>query len=167
MFIPLSACFTRASMPFFLGDWGSFLYIGARVCVRACVCPHNKARSLIFNATESTTSTQSEPCRGSVLSNTDLLTAPAGDDITQYAYGSKHDPPPQFEHSKGQIISRGFSLTEESTSPPPPCSHASPSKCVSLKCYTFIFRRVYINIYIGFQYISTQRGNRGITAWEK
>lgn len=32
-----------------------------RVCICECVFPHNKARSLIFNAAETTTSTQSEP----------------------------------------------------------------------------------------------------------
>lgn len=51
-----------------IDDWRSFLC----VCVYMSVFPHNKACSLIFNAAETTTSTQSEPGKACFPAQTNL-----------------------------------------------------------------------------------------------
>lgn len=43
-----------------------------RVCIYECVFPHNKACSLIFNAAETTTGTQSEPREACFPAQTNL-----------------------------------------------------------------------------------------------
>lgn len=87
---------TRAKME----DWRSFLYVRiyARKC--ACVFHHNKARSLIFNAAETTTSTQSEPGEACLPTQTFLPCQQETKSGATVWNGSKHGPehPRRLKH---------------------------------------------------------------------
>lgn len=117
----------------------------ARVCVCQCVLPHNEARSSIFNAAETTVSTQSEPGEACLPPQTSLpcqQEAELGDTVWE---GRKHGLTPQDTETTNNI--QGISFNTGATSPlhadvlelnltlsPYDISH-SPSVALSEKCH--------------------------------
>lgn len=84
-------------------------------CVCVCVLPHNEARSSIFNAAETTVSTQSEPAEACFPPQTSLpcqQETELGDTVWE---GRKHGLTPQDTKTTSNI--QGISFNTGATSP--------------------------------------------------